>query len=47
MTLSQLSQNITREEMIGWAAYFALKNEEEQKQRDGVQNRAAQRTQAR
>tara|TARA_R100001082_G_scaffold110146_1_gene89165 strand:+ start:1708 stop:1923 length:216 start_codon:yes stop_codon:yes gene_type:complete len=47
MTLSQLSQVMTREEMVGWAAYFSLKNDEEQKQRDGVQNRAAQRTQVR
>jgi len=47
MTLSQLSQNITREEMIGWAAYFALKNEEEERQRDSVQRGRANRVQGR
>ena len=47
MTLSQLSQNITREEMIGWAAYFALKNEAEEKQRDSVQRGRANRVQGR
>ena len=31
MTLRQLANEMTREEMIGWAAYFALKNEEEEK----------------
>ena len=47
MTLRQLANELTREEMIGWAAYFALKNEEEEKQRDSVQRGRANRVQGR
>ena len=47
MTLSQLANEMTREEMIGWAAYFALKNEEEEKERDSVQRGRANRVQSR
>ena len=47
MTLRQLANEMTREEMIGWAAYFALKNEEEEKQRDSVQRGRANRVQGR
>ena len=31
MTVAQLSQTLTQEEMIGWAAFFELKNEQEEK----------------
>ena len=31
MTLSQLSRELTIEEIIGWSAYFSLKTEEEEK----------------
>lgn len=31
MTVTQLCQTITREELIGWAAFFELKNEQEEK----------------
>ena len=47
MTLRQLANEMTREEMIGWAGYFALKNEEEERQRDSVQRGRANRVQGR
>ena len=31
MTVAQLSQTLTQEELIGWAAFFELKNEQEEK----------------
>lgn len=31
MTVQQLSLSVTQEELIGWAAYFELKNEQEEK----------------
>jgi|TARA_B100001094_G_scaffold326235_1_gene381981 hypothetical protein len=31
MTVVQLSQTLTQEELIGWAAFFELKNEQEDK----------------
>ena len=43
MTVSQLSRDLTQEELIGWAAFFELKNDEESKARDRVQtSRGAQ-----
>tara|TARA_B100001094_G_scaffold113727_1_gene109731 strand:+ start:1534 stop:1680 length:147 start_codon:yes stop_codon:yes gene_type:complete len=30
MTVAQLSQTLTQEELIGWAAFFELKNEQEE-----------------
>ena len=30
MTVQQLHQNITRQELIGWSAYFSLLNEEQE-----------------
>ena len=47
MTVSRLTKEVTREEMTGWAAYFALQNEEREREKDAVQNRAARRVQAR
>ena len=47
MTLRQLANEMTREEMIGWAAYLALKTVEEEKQRDSVQRGRANRVQGR
>lgn len=35
MTVAQLSQTMTQEELVGWAAFFELKNEQEEK---AVQN---------
>ena len=31
MTVAQLSQTLTQEELLGWAAFFELKNEREEK----------------
>tara|TARA_R110002020_G_scaffold316839_1_gene532192 strand:- start:2566 stop:2712 length:147 start_codon:yes stop_codon:yes gene_type:complete len=31
MTVVQLSQTLTQEELIGWAAFFELKSEQEDK----------------
>lgn len=31
MTVAQLSVQLTQEELVGWAAFFQLKNEEEEK----------------
>ena len=46
-TLAELTETLTREELIGWAAYFALQNEEMDKERDAVQAGAASRVQSR
>ena len=41
--MSQLSRHLTQEELVGWAAFFELKNEQEDKAKDRVQtSRAAQ-----
>jgi len=34
MTVRQLSSELTWEELIGWSAYFSIKNEEHEKERD-------------
>ena len=34
MTVVQLSRDLTQEELIGWAAFFELKAEQEEKARD-------------
>jgi hypothetical protein len=47
MTVSQLSKEITIEEVIGWSAYFSLKDDEERRERDRVQNASASRVQTR
>lgn len=44
MTVSQLSKELTLEEVIGWSGYFSLKAEEEDKERDRVQKSSAART---
>jgi hypothetical protein len=31
MTVAQLSKTLTQEELVGWAAFFELKNEQEEK----------------
>ena len=41
--MAQLSCHLTQEELVGWAAFFELKNEEEGKAKDRVQaSRGAQ-----
>jgi|TARA_R100000030_G_scaffold50000_2_gene37727 hypothetical protein len=39
MTVAQLSRDLTQEELIGWAAFFELKNEREEKARDQAKMR--------
>ena len=45
MTVHRLSQELTQEELIAWAAYFEIRNEEESKERDRVQRGRGGRTQ--
>jgi len=41
--VAQLSCHLTQEELVGWAAFFELRNEQEDKARDRVQtSRGAQ-----
>tara|TARA_Y100001963_G_C6587500_1_gene356424 strand:+ start:120 stop:263 length:144 start_codon:yes stop_codon:yes gene_type:complete len=47
MTVSQLSRELTMEEIIGWSAYFVLENEKSEKEKDRVQTSAASRVQTR
>ena len=41
MTLRQLTENLTKEELIAWAGFFELKNEEEEKYKEQVQKKQA------
>lgn len=41
MTIKQLTKNLTREELIGWAGFFELKHEEEEKYKEQVQKKQA------
>lgn len=34
--MAQLSCHLTQEELVGWAAFFELKNEQEDKAKDRV-----------
>mgnify|MGYP003134275340 CR=1 FL=1 len=47
MTVVQLSEELTMEEVIGWSAYFSLKNEEDEKEKGRVQRANASRVQTR
>ena len=47
MTVSQLTRELTFEEIIGWSAYFSLKADEEEREKDKVQKAAATRQQTR
>tara|TARA_R100000152_G_C6774613_1_gene202507 strand:+ start:2265 stop:2435 length:171 start_codon:yes stop_codon:yes gene_type:complete len=47
MTVSRLANELTMEEIIGWSAYFALRDEEDKRERDKVQRGSASRTQSR
>ena len=42
-SVGELCQTLTVEEMIGWAAFFELKNEQEKKEMDKVQNKSVMR----
>lgn len=39
--MAQLTQSVTQEELLGWAAFFELRNEQEEKamQRSRMQSR--------
>jgi len=39
-SVNELCQTLTVEEMIGWAAFYELKNEKEKEEMDKVQNRS-------
>ena len=39
MTLKQLTENLTKEELIAWAGFFELKHEEEEKYKEQVQKK--------
>jgi hypothetical protein len=39
-SVSELCERLTIEEMVGWAAFYELKNEQEKKEMDKVQNRS-------
>ena len=46
-TVAELNQTLTREEMINWAAFFALQNEEMERDKEARQLGAASLTQTR
>ena len=39
-SVNELCQTLTVEEMIGWAAFYELKNEQEKKEMNKFQNRS-------
>ena len=39
MTVAQLSQHLTQEELVGWAAFYELRREEDDKARDQAKMR--------
>ena len=43
MTLSELTKKLTVEELLGWAAFFEVKNEEEEKMRSQSKSTRVQR----
>lgn len=44
MTLAQLTTHLTQEELIGWAAFYELKAEEEEKVMDRAKTGRGART---
>jgi|TARA_B100001939_G_scaffold255108_1_gene222003 hypothetical protein len=46
MTLSQLSKNLTQEELVGWAAFYEIKGEEEERVMDQARTSRGARTMA-
>lgn len=40
MTVAQLAERLTQEELTCWSAYFELRNEQEQKIRDQAQTKS-------
>ena len=47
MTVSQLTRELTFEEIVGWSAYFSVKADEEEREKDKVQRAAVTRQQTR
>tara|TARA_Y100001970_G_C13966190_1_gene715754 strand:+ start:737 stop:868 length:132 start_codon:yes stop_codon:yes gene_type:complete len=43
MTVSELTKKLTVEELIGWAAFYEVKNEEEEKMRSRSKSTRVQR----
>ena len=39
-SVSELCQTLTIEEMIGWAAFYDIRNEEQKKEQDKIQRRS-------
>ena len=46
MTVAQLTVHLTREELIGWAAFYELKSEEEERGMDRAKTGRGARTMA-
>jgi hypothetical protein len=46
MTLAQLSKHLTQEELVGWAAFFEMKGEEEERVMDRARMSKGARTMA-
>ena len=44
MTVRQLSENLTIEELVGWAAFYEIKGEEEEKVMDRARSGKGART---
>ena len=42
-----MTRELKREEMVGWAAYFKIQNDEMEKDREAAQKGSATRTQKR
>ena len=39
-SVNELCQTLTLEEMIGWAAFYDIRNEEQKKEQDKIQRRS-------
>ena len=39
MTVKELSTKLTREELVGWIAFYEIKNEEEKRAMEKAQNK--------
>jgi len=46
MTLAQLAKNLTQEELVGWAAFYEIKSEEEERVMDQARTSRGARTMA-
>ena len=46
MTVAQLSEHLTQEELVGWAAFYEIKSEEEERAMERSQTRRRAQTMA-